>query len=60
VNQDKQAAYAGLYVREHGPLGNGGTSAAIVIAAINRGCNQAYTNDVSDTATVVQAIRGTF
>jgi hypothetical protein len=60
ANENKQAAYASLYLREHGPLRDGGTSPASVIAAINRGCDQAYTDDVSDTATVVQAINRTF
>ena len=56
ANQTKQAAYARLYVREHGPLRSGATSPASVIAAINNGCGQAFSNDVSDTMTVVQAV----
>jgi hypothetical protein len=60
ANQDQQAAYARLYVREHGPLRNGPTSPASVIAAINNGCSQAYDDDVDETTTVVQAISGHF
>lgn len=60
ANQDRQAAYARLYVREHGALPGGGTSPASVIAAINNGCAQAYGEDVSDTVTVTQAISGNF
>jgi hypothetical protein len=60
ANQDQQAAYAKLYVREHGPLRGGKTSPASVIAAINNGCTLAYGDDVSDTATVIQAISGNF
>jgi hypothetical protein len=60
ANADQQAAYARLYAREHGVLRAGLTSPASVIAAINNGCSKAYTDDVSDTATVVQAISGTF
>jgi type II secretory pathway pseudopilin PulG len=60
ANQNQQAAYARLYVREHGPLTGGATSPSSVIAAINNGCAQAYGEDVSDTTTVVQAISGKF
>jgi hypothetical protein len=60
ANTHQQAAYARLYVRKHGPLRGGGTSPANVIAAINTGCTQAYEDDVSDTATVLQAITGNF
>lgn len=60
ANQVQQAAYAKLYVREHGPLRGGGTSPAKVIAAINAGCARAYGDDVSDSATVTQAISGNF
>lgn len=60
ANQDQQAAYGRLYLREHGPVRGGGSSPASVIAAINTGCAQAYGDDVSDTATVVQAISGRF
>lgn len=60
ANQDQQVTYAKLYVREHGSLRGGKTSPASVINAINYGCDQAYGDDVSDTATVVQAISGNF
>jgi hypothetical protein len=60
ANQNQHAAYARLYVREHGPLRSGGTSSASIIAAVNAGCTRAYEEDVSDTATVVQAISGNF
>jgi hypothetical protein len=59
-NQAQQAAYGKLYLREHGPLRGGGNSPSKVIAAINDGCAQAYGDDVSDTATVLQAISGNF
>jgi hypothetical protein len=58
ATQDQQTAYARLYVREHGALRNGETAPASVIAAVNNGCSLAFTNDVSDTMTVVQAISG--
>jgi hypothetical protein len=60
ANDTRQTAYAELYVREHGPVPRWGSSPAEVIAAINSGCDVAYGDDVGDTATVVQAIRGTF
>jgi hypothetical protein len=60
ANQNRQAAYARLYIREHGPLQGGATSPASVITAINYGCTEAYGDDVSDTTTVVQAISGNF
>jgi hypothetical protein len=60
TNQDQQAAYARLYVREHGPLRGGEISPASIIAAINNGCMQAYADDTSDNVTVVQAISGDF
>ncbi len=59
-NQSQQAAYARLYISEHGPGGRAGNTPAGVIAAINNGCMQAYTDDVSDNVTVVQAISGNF
>jgi hypothetical protein len=60
ANQNQQAAYARLYVREHGPVRGGRTSPASIIASINDGCMQAYGVDASDTTTVVQAIAGKF
>ncbi|MGN6171057.1 MAG: hypothetical protein ACTHQQ_23230 [Solirubrobacteraceae bacterium] len=60
ANQGRQAAYAKLYVKEHGPLRGGGRTPSKVIAAINNGCTQAYGEDVSDTVTVTQAIAGNF
>ncbi|HZO77626.1 MAG TPA: hypothetical protein VFB39_06245 [Solirubrobacteraceae bacterium] len=60
ANQALQAAYGRLYLKEHGPLPGGGSSPSKVIAAINNGCTQAYGDDVSDTATVRQAISGGF
>lgn len=59
-NQAQQAAYGKLYVKEHGPLPDGGSSPSKVIAVINYGCAQAYGDDVSDTVTVRQAISGNF
>jgi hypothetical protein len=60
ANQAQQAAYAKLYIREHGRLRGGGSSPADVIAAINYGCTRAYGEDVSDSVTVTQAIHGRF
>jgi hypothetical protein len=31
-----------------------------IITAINNGCNRAYSDDVADTVTIVQAITGNF
>jgi hypothetical protein len=60
ADQTRQTAYAELYLREHGPIPRWGGSPADVINAINSGCDQAYGDDVADTATIVQAINGTF
>ena len=60
ANQTRQTAYGELYLSEHGPVPRWGGSPADVINAINSGCDAAYGDDVADTATVVQAIRGTF
>jgi hypothetical protein len=60
MNQARQAAYARLYVREHGPLRGFGAAPETIITAINDGCARAYADDVSDTVTVVQAISGNF
>ncbi len=56
-----QDAYAGLYVREHGRVSpRWGPGPTGVINAINAGCYEAFGEDVSDTATVVQAISRNF
>jgi len=60
ANQRQQAAYARLYLEEHGPLRGARGSPASVLTAINDGCAQAFGDDVSDTTTVVQAITGRF
>ncbi len=60
TNQTQQLAYAKLYFEKHGPLPDGATSPASVIAAINNGCEQAFGEDVSDTTTLVQAISGKY
>lgn len=60
ANETRQTAYAELYLKEHGPIPRWGGSPAGVINAINSGCDVAYGDGVADTATVVQAIRGTF
>jgi hypothetical protein len=60
TNQNGQTAYARLYLKEHGAVPRFGSSPAAVIDAINYGCGVAFGDDVSDTATVVQAIHGTF
>ena len=61
TNVNRQYAYASLYVKEHGPVASGwGPAPMGVINAINAGCYQAFGEDVSDTATVVQAISRDF
>lgn len=61
ANVNQQDAYARLYVREHGSVSpRWGPAPAGVINAINAGCYQAFGEDVSDTATVVQAIARSF
>jgi flagellar basal body-associated protein FliL len=60
TNQARQLTYARLYLREHGAHLAAEPSPASVIAAINRGCNEAFGEDVSDTVTVLQAISGNF
>ena len=57
ASQTMQDAYARLYVREHGPLASGAADPTSIVAAINDGCIQAFTNGVEDTVNVVQAIR---
>jgi hypothetical protein len=57
ANQSAQQAYAARYVREHGPLANGATAPATVVAAINAGCTEAFDNDVQDNVTLVHAIQ---
>ncbi len=61
ANVNQQDAYARLYVREHGPVSpRWGPVPVGVINAINAGCYQAFGEQVSDTATVVQAISRSF
>jgi hypothetical protein len=61
TNVNGQDAYARLYVREHGSVSpRWGPPPTGVINAINAGCYQAFGEDVSDTATVVQAISRSF
>ena len=61
TNVTAQEAYARLYIREHGPVSAAwGPKGQGVINAINAGCYEAFGEDVSDTATVVQAISRSF
>ena len=61
TNVNEQDAYARLYVSEHGPVSpRWGPAPTGVINAINAGCYQAFGEDVSDTATVVQAVSRSF
>jgi hypothetical protein len=61
ANVNTQDAYARLYVKEHGAVSpRWGPVPVGVINAINAGCYQAFGEDVSDTATVVQAISRDF
>ena len=57
ANQTQQQRYAERYVREHGPLPGGATAPASVVAVISNGCNDAFSNDVEDSVTVLQAIK---
>jgi hypothetical protein len=60
TTQNRQTAYAGLYLREHGAIPRWGGTPADVLNAINWGCGVAYGDDVSDNTTVVQAITGNY
>jgi hypothetical protein len=61
TNVTAQDAYAKLYISEHGRVAAAwGPAGQGVINAINAGCYQAFGEDVSDTATVVQAISRSF
>jgi hypothetical protein len=61
TNVNRQNAYARLYVREHGPVNaRWGPAPVGVINAINAGCYKAFGEDVSDSASVVQAISRNF
>ena len=61
TNVNQQDAYARLYVKNHGPVSpRWGPAPVGVINAINAGCYQAFGEDVSDRATVVQAISRDF
>ena len=61
ANVNQQDAYARLYVSEHGTVSSRwGPVPVGVINAINAGCYQAFGEQVSDTATVVQAISRSF
>jgi hypothetical protein len=57
ADQTQQHVYAVKYVREHGALPGGSRAAPRVVTAINAGCNDAFSNDVEDNVTVVQAIK---
>lgn len=59
-SQQQQRAYASLYVSEHGSLKSGATDAASVEAAIDKGCGQAFDNDVADSINVYQAINNQY
>ncbi len=60
TNVVRQDAYAKLYIKEHGPVPEAGTSTVKVVSAINIACLEAYNEDVSDSTTVVQALSGAF
>ena len=61
TNVTAQEAYASLYIREHGRVSPAwGPARQGVINAINAGCYEAFGEDVSDTATLVQAISRSF
>ncbi len=58
ASQAQQQTYARLYVKEHGALPSGARNAGSVVAAVNHGCLEAFSNDVADNENVVQAITG--
>ena len=61
TNVNGQNSYARLYISEHGPVSSHwGPGTVGVINAINAGCDQAFGEDVDNTATMVQAISRTF
>ena len=58
TNQTKQQAYGKLYLQEHGPLPSGAGNPNSVVAAVNKGCMEAFANGVEDNVNVAQAISG--
>ncbi len=58
TNQTKQQAYGKLYLQEHGPLPSGAGNPNAVLAAINKGCMEAFANGIEDNVNVVEAISG--
>src|SRR5947209_7772204 len=50
--QRERDAYAGLYVREHGPLPSGASDTGTIEGVVDDGCTQAYGFDEADTVTV--------
>ncbi len=57
ANERERAAYAALYVKEHGPLPSGASDAPTVEGVIDDGCTAAYGFDEADTVSVLQSIR---
>ena len=57
TNETRQQAYGQLYLQEHGPPSSGAGDPTSVIAAINKGCMDAFANGVEDNVNVAQAIK---
>jgi hypothetical protein len=57
ASHQQQRAYGPQYVREHGALPSGARDTSSVVAAVDAGCTDAFSNDVQDDITVVQAIK---
>jgi hypothetical protein len=60
ANQAQHRAYGVLYVTEHGSLRDGATNPASIEASVDKGCTQAFDNDVADDINVYQAINNQY
>ncbi len=60
ATQAQQQAFATHYLSQHGNLIGWGPGAAGVLAAVNGGCEAAFSTDVEDKITVLDAIEGRY
>jgi len=58
AHQAQQDGYAALYLREHGSLRNGARDTLSVENVIDNSCLQAFSSDVEDQVTLLQAAHG--